>query len=257
MKPLQAVLFFCFTFFLVVLIANCGRQMYPSESRPISHEHWDSLLREYVSSDGLVDYRGFKKDSLRFGAYLEQLRTHHPNPKNWSEEEQLAYWINAYNAFTIELVLKHYPVKSIKDIRRGIPFINSVWDISFIEIEDAEYDLNNIEHGILRKHFSEPRIHFAIVCASASCPPLRPEAYTPAKLEQQLNEQARIFINDPARNRLSPQRIEISKIFYWFKGDFTEVGSLIDYLNRYAEVEIAKDAKKDFLDYDWSLNESI
>lgn len=257
MKPLHAFLLFCFTFSLAVLIANCGQRVYPSDSRPISHERWDSLLKKHVNSDGLVDYRAFQKDSLRLRAYLELLSTHHPNPKYWSEEEQLSYWINAYNAFTIELILKHYPVESIKDIRRGIPFINSVWDISFITIEEAEYDLNNIEHGILRKHFSEPRIHFAIVCASTSCPPLRPEAYTAGKLEQQLEEQARLFINDPARNRLGPQRIEVSKIFYWFKGDFTEEGSLIDYLNRYAEVEIEENAKKDFLDYDWSLNESI
>jgi hypothetical protein len=138
-----------------------------------------------------------------------------PDKKEWSESAQLAYWINVYNAFTIKLIIDHYPVESIKDIgsKIQVPFINSPWDIKLIEIEGKKYDLNNVEHSILRKDFEEPRIHFAIVCASFSCPKLRREAFTAEKLEEQLQEQAVDFINDPAKNSISKNKAEVSKIF--------------------------------------------
>ena len=125
---------------------------------------------------------------------MEELRKGHPNDKHWTETEQLAYWINAYNAFTVELILDHYPVASIRDIKEGVPFINSVWDIDFIKIEGKTYSLNDIEHRILRREFDEPRIHFAIVCASISCPKLRNEAFEAA---------GQVFRHSKQRNRPS------------------------------------------------------
>lgn len=223
----------------------------------MNHQQWDALLRKNVDADGNVDYRGFAKDSLQLKAYLDTLASHPPDAEIWSTHEQLAYWINAYNAFTVQLILKHYPLKSIKDIGSAIqvPFVNSPWDIKFIEIGGKKLDLNRIEHAILRKDFNEPRIHFAINCASVSCPKLRAEAYTADDLEWQLQEQAEAFINDPNRNKVGKDQVEISKIFSWFKSDFTKNGSLIDFLNRYSKVKIDENAEIDYLDYNWSLNE--
>jgi hypothetical protein len=228
-----------------------------SAARPISHQTWDTLLKQHVRPDGRVNYPGFIADSTQLNDYLQELSANFPTATHWSREERLAYWINAYNAFTVQLVIRHYPVESIKDIgpRLSIPFLNSVWDIKFIEIEGERLDLNNIEHSILRKEFDEPRIHFAINCASVSCPVLRPEAYIAEKLEQQLEEQAVAFINDPVRNQITRERAEVSKIFSWFKGDFTKNGSLRDFLNRYAQSPLSPEADIDHLDYNWSLND--
>jgi len=227
------------------------------KSIPPSHEQWTELLSRHVKEDGLVDYRGFQSDRNQLDSYLETLSKIHPDPERWSQDEQIAFWINAYNAFTIDLVLKHYPLESIKDIGSAIqiPFINTPWDIKFIEIGNEKMDLNHIEHGILRKKFNEPRIHFAINCASISCPRLRKEAYTALQLEEQLNQQARDFLNDHSKNVIQRNQVSISKIFKWFKGDFTTQGSLLDYLNAYAETSIDEDADIDYLEYDWRLND--
>ena len=239
-----------------VIITSCSVKEYNSSSRPIEHIIWDSLLHEHVASDGLVDYKGFIRDSVRFDKYLTLLQNNHPNKKYWSREERMAYWINAYNAFTVKMIVDHYPTKSIKDIKKGIPFVNTVWDIKFIKIEGAEYDLNNIEHGILRPKFKEPRVHFAVNCASYSCPPLRNEAYTATKLDAQLTDQAKIFLNDPRKNIIAKNQMQISKIFSWFKGDFlVKEKSIQSFINQFTDIEISNNAKISYLDYNWSLNE--
>ncbi|MDW7694179.1 DUF547 domain-containing protein [Flammeovirgaceae bacterium SG7u.111] len=227
-------------------------------SSPVSHEQWDALLKKHVNADGYVNYRSFLKDSTKLNEYLSVLSKNYPDSNKWSENEQLAYWINAYNAYTVQIVLRHYPLESIKDIgsKIAIPFVNSVWDIKFIEIEGEALDLNNIEHGILRKHFSEPRIHFAINCASESCPKLRNEAFVAEKLEQQLTEQTVGFINDPSKNQLAENEVKLSKIFSWFGGDFKKESSLVEFLNKYSKVQISEGADVSYLDYDWRLNES-
>jgi len=227
------------------------------DAKPVSHQLWDQLLKKHVSTDGTVNYKGFIKDSVQFSKYLRLLSTHHPNDKYWSINQQKAYWINAYNAFTIQLAIRYYPIKSIKDIGSTfqVTFVNTVWDIKFINIEGKKYDLNNIEHGILRKKFDDPRIHFAINCASLSCPKLRNEAYNADKLIKQLDEQAVDFINDPAKNIINENNITISKIFGWFKGDFTKNGSLIDFLNKYSKTKISAKARIGYMEYDWRLNE--
>ena len=177
---------------------RCTAQNTPSQ--PVSHDIWDALLKKHVNADGFVDYKNFQRDSNELKRYLNQLAAAPPDD-SWPRAEQMAYWINAYNAFTIQLILENYPVKSIKDIKRGIAFVNSVWDIKFIRIGDKTYDLNNIEHGILRSKFKDARIHAAINCASYSCPRLRAGAYTAGQLEEQLEEAMRTFINDPLRPR--------------------------------------------------------
>ncbi len=241
-----------------LLFQSCQRKS-PSKpgSKLIDHHEWTILLQKYVDDDGLVNYQGFLKDSIDLNSYLDKISTNPPDESAWSAEDQIAYWINAYNAFTVKLILDHYPLKSIKDIGSAIqiPFVNTPWDVKFIEINKEKLDLNNIEHSILRKKFHEPRIHFAINCASLSCPKLRREAYIAEKLNAQLNEQAIQFINDPKRNDITIDHVKISKIFSWFKGDFTKSGSLKDFLNQYSDIKINGDAKISFMDYDWSLNE--
>lgn len=229
-----------------------------SKSVPVSHDLWTQLLQKYVSPTGNVNYKGFIEEKETLDQYLQLLQANYPNNNNWSKAEQLAYWLNAYNAFTVALIIENYPVKSIKDITKGpnIPFVNSPWDIKFINIEGVVYDLNNIEHSILRKKFNEPRIHFAINCASKSCPNLLPEAFTSDKLEEQLTALARLFLSDTTKNIIQTDSVQLSKIFSWFKGDFTKNGkTLIQFLNQYAPVAIQEDAEILFLDYDWQLNE--
>lgn len=216
-----------------------------SSLQPLSHQKWNTLLQKHVSSNGKVDYQGFKNDEVALQSYLDMLAKNLPQ-KNWSKNATLAYWINAYNAFTVKLILDNYPVKSIKDIKKP-------WDQEFIILENRAFSLGDIEHKILRK-MNEPRIHFAINCASYSCPNLLNEAYTEPKLEQQLEHAATSFINDKTKNNISKNTIEISKIFDWFSGDFKKEGSLIDFLNKYTAIKINANARIKFKAYNWSLN---
>ena len=219
-----------------------------------SHQQWDKLLKKNVNASGMVSYKGFQKDKAELDGYLKTLSDNGPQT-SWSANEQKAYWINAYNAFTVALILKHYPVKSIKDIGGKIYKVNTPWDIKFITIGGKKYDLNNIEHGILRKKFDDPRIHFALVCASISCPRLRNEAYTAAQLNTQLEDDGRNFLNDKSKNRVNTEKAELSKYFSWYKGDFTKNGSLTDFINKYSQTKINANTKIGSLDYNWNLNE--
>ena len=222
----------------------------------LEHTQWTNLLKKYVDAKGNVNYKGFKKDEAALDKYLSILSDNHPN-STWSKDDQLAYWINAYNAFTVKLIVKNYPVKSIKELGGGIYKVNTAWDIKFIKIGDETYDLNNIEHGIIRKDFNEPRIHFAVNCASESCPPLRNEAFVGANLEKQLAEQSRNFLNDKSKNIITAEKAQLSKLFTWFKGDFTDKYESINaFINEYSSVKISDDTEISYLDYSWKLNDS-
>lgn len=247
---LLTILFVWFT------CSNCRAIRRDTQSRPITHEIWDGLLKKHVDSTGFVNYRGMIRDSSELNRYLQLLENAHPNDKFWSRNEQMAYWINAYNAFTIQLIVRNYPVKSIKDIKNGLAFVNSVWDIKFIRIQGFNYDLNNIEHNILRPVFRDARIHAAINCASFSCPRLLNKAFTAQNLESQLDTVMRDFVNDPLRNRIGSEKAEISEIFKWFKGDFEREGSLRDFLNRYSKFKLTESTEIMHIDYNWALNEA-
>ena len=239
---------------LIMLFSCSEAKVRRSDTAP-DHSAWTRLLQKMVTEEGKVDYLAFMAHEAELQAYLQTLSDHHPDKEKWTQEEQMAYWINAYNAFTVQLIIEHYPLESIKDIKRwNIPFLNTPWTIKFIKIGGKRYNLDAIEHKILRKQFNEPRIHFAIVCASISCPRLLNEAYTADKLTEQLNMQAKHFINDLSKNRISPDKLQISKIFSWFSGDFTKNGTLIEYLNKYADEQINPDAEISYLDYNWNLN---
>ena len=209
------------------------------------HSGFNALLQKNVSPLGKVNYQAFKKDRTVLRMYLFALGKYPPN-KMWNKQEKLAYWINAYNAMTIDLIIRNQPLNSIKDIDN--PWKQSLWNIA-----GQTYNLDKIEHQILRK-MDDPRIHFAINCASFSCPPLLNEAYTGAKIEDQLQQAAKRFINDTQRNTITAKALTISKIFKWFARDFKKKQTLIEFLNTYAQVTINRNATINYMDYNWQLN---
>jgi len=211
--------------------------------KAVSHEIWDQLLRNYVSKTGKVNYKGLKGEKGRLDTYIKLLSENKPNGE-WSRNEQLAYWINVYNANTVKLILENYPLKSITDL--GKP-----WDKKFILVGKTVYTLNQIENEIIRPVFQEPRIHFAVNCAAKSCPPLLNEAFTSEKLNSQLQKQTQAFINSSS-NSISTGKIELSKIFEWYGEDF---GDLAAFVQKYTQTTIRENAKVSFKEYDWALNE--
>ncbi len=214
--------------------------------KTLSHQSWNALLAKHVSKDGTVNYKGFKQDKIALRAYLKALGTNMPT-ETWTYEDKLAYWLNVYNAFTVKLIIDNYPIKSIKDIK-------DPWDLRFFKLGVKWYTLNDVEHRVLRK-MKDPRIHFGINCASISCPPLLNKAFTAKNVGQELEKLTIAFINDPKQNTITPNKIEISKIFSWFAKDFKRKGSLVSFLNKYSKITINTTAKKSFKPYNWSLNE--
>ncbi|WP_369997086.1 DUF547 domain-containing protein [Winogradskyella sp.] len=231
-------------YYLIILTLFIGISAHSDNSD--LHQPWNALLNKHVSESGRVDYKGFKTDRAKLKGYIEKLANNVPDDAT-SKNEKLAYWINAYNALTVDLILKNYPLESIKDIK-------GPWDQRLWKLGGKAYNLNEIEHDILRK-MDEPRIHFAIVCASESCPKLQNETFTSKRLEEQLTKATEEFLADASKNEISKDEIKLSKIFKWFKKDFEQDGSLIDFLNQYSEVKISESAKKSYKDYSWDLNE--
>jgi hypothetical protein len=208
------------------------------------HASLNKVLRTYVNSKGNVNYAGLKKQLAPLRQYIATLENTPPQ-SGWSREEKLSYWINLYNAVTLELVTKNYPVKSIRDIA------DNPWKLKLTTIDGKKLSLDHIENEIIRPQFNESRIHFAVNCAAASCPPLLNEAFTAQQLESQLQKLTIAFVNNPTYNTLSSSAISISKIFEWYAADF---GALVPYLNRYAKIKIKSDASISYREYDWSLN---
>jgi len=229
-------------FFTLSLIIN----FWAVNAQPLDYSLWTEILQKYVSDNGAVNYKYLKNNKSAFESYLKLLSASAPN-EDCSVDIKKAYWINVYNAFTVQLIIENYPLKSIKDLRRP-------WDQSFIEIGGEKITLNTIEHKILRP-MGDPRIHFAIVCASQSCPKLLNHAYEPSTLEDQLKNVTTVFINDPLKNNINKSSVKISKIFKWFKTDFPKSEAFIAFLNNYSALKIAAQADIDYLNYSWSLNE--
>lgn len=244
-------------FAIVLLLVGCKAKasFQNGAGEPPSNESFTKLLQKHVDERGGVDYEGFLEDRAELKSYLKLLQNNPPNSASWSEEDQIAYWINVYNAFTIELILEHYPVESIKDIAGSIPFVNTPWDIKFIEMGEETYDLNNIEHGILRKHFNEPLIHVAVNCASVSCPKLRNEAFEGARLKSQLEEQADYYVNYSGKNDLNGDNWALSRILKWYGGDFKDrYGSVEGFIRAFARGKISTDPDISYKEYNWNLN---
>lgn len=215
-------------------------------SQKFDYKDYNSFLAKYVSEKGNVNYDKIKVNKAELDAIINKFEQVQPTER-WTKNEKLAYYINAYNVYTVKVIIDNYPTKSIKNI-------NNVWDKKLIPSGKAKISLGDVEHKILRK-MSEPRIHFAINCASFSCPNLLNEAYLPETLDKQLETVTKSFINDKTKNSINQKEVKISEIFNWFAGDFKiKNASVIDFLNKYAVVEIDKNAKVKFLDYNWALN---
>lgn len=225
----------------------------------VDHRSWSELLAAHVR-EGWVDYRGFKRDEGKLDAYLQILDR--SRPRDLDRSERLAYYINAYNAWTVKLILMHFldgkPLASIKDIG-GL--FSSPWSLEICRLGGEVVSLDTIEHTIIRPEFKDPRIHFAISCASKSCPPLLDTAYTGEKLEQQLDERATAFINDSRSNYLKGDTLSVSSIFSWYAKDFG--GDIRRFVASYARDGLKRalqdkgdKIKVNYLDYDWSLNGS-
>ncbi len=220
---------------------------------------YQTLLGKYLSrteKEGIeltvLDYPAIKRDPA-FTKMVDRLErfstpTLKPGP------DALAFWINAYNFLAVKLVVEHYPVESIKDI--GSLF-TSVWKKDAGKIGGKEYTLNEIEHDILRKQFNEPRIHFAIVCASLSCPNLRKEVYLPGAVYGQLDDNTGEFLRNPAKGvRPEGDHLVVSKIFDWFEDDFTAAGGVKAFILKYRpDLDPVKEYKIEYLPYNWDLNE--
>jgi len=228
-------------------------------AQAFDHGAWDSLLKKNVvvleaGKASQVRYEGMAKERAALQGYLASLsRVSEPEFEAWPRAEQMAFLINAYNAFTVEKILTRYPdIRSIWDFGKlfGNPFKDD-----FFTLLGRRMSLDGIEHGLLRKRYREPRIHFAVNCASVGCPMLREEAYAAARLEAQLEEQALRFLSDRSRNRYAGGRLEVSKIFDWFKEDFEPREA---FFARYAAALRVPGGSVPviFLDYDWSLNAS-
>jgi hypothetical protein len=249
---------------LLILLIFIASTIYPQQFNKI----YNNLLKKYVK-DGLVDYEQLKKDTT-LQTYLDSLSSTNPDSFN-NKNQKLAFWINAYNAFTLKIIVDNYPINSINDLNWGGMIISqilgkTVWDKKFIRINKTKYSLNDIEHGIISKKFNDPRVHFSLVCASLSCPRLRSEVYTPDKLDSQLIEQGKLFLNNPDKNRYDLQNrvAHISKLFNWYKSDFGKSNKEIllyisNYLNNPAIVKsIRENPDKwavEYLPYNWCLND--
>jgi hypothetical protein len=226
-----------------------------TQASMVSHDIWADLLGKYIKTDG-VDYAGFKKEEDRLDQYLKLLEN--TDPDKLSRNEQYAYYINTYNAWTIKLILSDYPgVKSIKDFGT---ILQSPWQKEWVRINGKTVTLDHVEHDILRPRYKDPRVHFAINCSAVSCPPLKPEPYLADTLDRQLTDSTRSFVNDAGSYRLEGNTLYVSRIFKWFSEDFND--DALEFYLQYAEGELKEKLSKNkdsikvkYLRYDWSLND--
>lgn len=230
-----------------------------------SHKKFDQILNKYLvkkEKQTLFAYSKLKKDQKLFGEYLKELSSVTLKEyQGFSKMQKIAFLINAYNAFTIEIILREYPVTSIKDIGS---FFKSTWKIKFFKLLEEDFYLDRIEHEILRKDFNEPRIHFAVNCASISCPSLYPEAFKAKVLDKQLDLAAKNFLGNTEKNRIDGSQLRLSKIFDWYGDDFNKsFGSFYSYIaplmtkDLKVQKKIAnKELEVSYLKYDWKLNDA-
>ena len=234
-----------------------------SNNAVIDHSSWQALLDAYLktgdpSGINRFDYGALKantEDRKTLSAYLKSLAG--IDPRSFPRDEQMAYWINLYNALTVFVIVPRYPVDSIKDIKSGIIDFGP-WNLELFPLQGQRLTLNQIEHGILRPIWKDPRIHYAANCASLGCPNLSPEVYRSDNLERLLEQAAVDYINHPRGAQVQGDKLVVSSIFEWYKVDFgnTDAG-VIAHLKQYARPELAQifDNYDSFSDhYDWNLN---
>lgn len=237
-------------------------------SNPFDHHYtqWGNLIEQYVHG-GKVNYRGIINNELpNFRSMVAGLeKVSESEYAKWKNEQKMSFWINAYNIGAVELVLGHYPLKRSLGLQafrypaNSIQQIPDVWNQEILMILGKKVSLNYIENEILRKEFQDPRVHFSIVCASLGCPALRDEPYVFDRLDSQLNDAVVKFIQDhrKASYDAGNNTLYVSPVFKWFKKDFEKAGGVVAFVKRYmpSEARLSDDARIQWLDYDWSLNE--
>lgn len=234
--------------------AEAGEQ--GSEPSSFDHGALGTLLAKHVDGEGRVDYAGLVRERDRLDAYLDAVGK--ARLDRLGRDERLALLINAYNACTLRLILDHYPVRSIQDIPASKRWEDRRWNVG-----GHVWSLDQIEHEQIRPKFDEPRIHFALVCAAAGCPPLRDEAYAASRLAEQLAAQARRVHGDARWFRYDRDRnvVSLTRLYDWYGGDFEKAaGSVLAYAARYAPqlaqaLEAGRQPEIRWLEYDWSLND--
>ncbi len=252
MKIKRFLVAFLISFY--IFADTAGLQVFAAAEAAVDNRLYAELLKKYVRA-GKVNYAGFKKEEAKLDRYLEILED--VDPVGLSRDEQFAFYVNAYNAWTIKLILSGYPdVSSIKDLGS---LLKSPWKKKIVRINGEVISLDHVEHEILRPRYGDPRVHFAINCAAKSCPPLRPEPFSGAILDQQLGDSTRSFINDPKSYRLEDNELYVSRIFKWFSEDFND--DIHGFFLKYANGDLAEELKAKtgrivvkYLHYDWSLN---
>ncbi len=241
-----------------------------------------TVLKTHVNERGMVDYRALKAEPGRLNAFVRDLgRLDRRTYEGWTDEQKVAFWLNAYNGLTLKVIVDHYPIQPTFPARlyhphNSIRQIKGVWDEIEFTVMGRGVTLEGIEHETLREDFDEPRIHAALVCAAMGCPPLRREPYAGERLDEQLDGQMRAMLSHPEKFRIdrSKDRVYISPIFKWFGEDFVgrygtdtefrgfgeEERAVLNGISDYvSEAErrylLSADYKLRYLDYDWSLNE--
>ena len=218
---------------------------YSSFAQP-DYKTWDTFLKKYVSATGDVDYKSIKANKKSLDSIVRSFSIVTVST-TWSKNDQLAFWINAYNAFTIDLIVNNYPLKSIRNLDGGKP-----WDVKRITIGGNKYSLNNIENDIIRPQFKDARIHFAVNCGAKSCPPLLNAAFVAKTLDSQLEAVTKKFISNTKYQTITTTKVTLSKIFDWYAVDF---GDIKTFVNKYSTTKVNNNAVIIFKEYDWSLND--
>ncbi len=261
------------------LLAGAG-----SGEATLKYDDYAALLKTYVSDTGMVNYKGLKADRRQLDVFVAALgRLEAKNYERWNQKDKIAFWLNAYNALTLKAIIDNYPIKSsfTKSLawpKNSIRQIDGAWNKIKFDVMGQKLTLEHIEHKILRAQFGEPRIHMALVCAAMGCPPLRNEPYVAAKLDEQLDNQTRKFLSNPAKFRLDTDKgvLYLSPIFKWFANDFAKSyprhtryrghkssqAAVIAFIDQYLPKQDSQRRSDDsrtykvkHLDYDWSLNE--
>ena len=234
-----------------------SRTQQPMDDTSFSHELFDQVLQEHVDEKGRVNYTKLKANPEKLIAYLDLLAF--ADPEALSYNERLTFWINAYNALVIKGVLNHYPITSVRKVK----LFNGFFSRLKFHVAGKMYTLDQIEHGIIRTEFVDPRVHFVLVCASRSCPPLSKRAYAAETLEERLETATFNFIQNPEQVWIdrAKRHVYVSKIFKWYDKDFKEgYDGVADFLADYLPPEDAEylestNVKVRYLDYDWTLND--
>ena len=229
----------------------------PTSGDSFSHDLFDQVLQEHVDEAGRVNYTKLTANPKKLEAYLDLLAF--ANPEELSYNERLTFWINAYNALVIKGVVNHYPITSVRKVK----LFNGFFSRLKFQVANKMYSMDQIEHGIIRTEFVDPRVHFVLVCASSSCPPLENRAVTAETIEERLETATFNFIRNPEQVRIdrAKRHLYLSKIFKWYDDDFTEgYDGVTDFLSDYltpedAEFLASTKVKLRYLDYDWTLND--